>query len=85
MKRLCYKSSVRLVFLTLLLLFAHPHALPAAGELVPVISSIAMQNNRLILYANVPAGYGHVVLEAGTDLVQGFPESLVAGGLNGGP
>ena len=84
MKRLCYKSSVQLLFSSLFVLFAIPRALPAAGDLRPVISSIAMQNNRLILYANVPAGYGHVVLEAGTDVVQGFPESLVAGGLNGG-
>src|SRR5260221_14675333 len=83
MKWLCYKSSVGLLFSTLHLLFATPRELAAAGA-PPVISSIAMQNNRLILYANVPAGYGHVVLEAGADILQGFPESLVAGGLSGG-
>lgn len=49
----------------------------------PRISSVAMQNNRLIVFVNVPSGFGHVVLRAGTDLMHGFAEPLVAGGLNG--
>lgn len=56
----------------------------AARAAGPVISSVAVQNGRVLVYANVPEGFGHVVLRARTNLVAGAWESLVAGGLSGG-
>ena len=67
--------------LLLVALGVSPESALAAGG--PVISSVGKQSERLIIFANVPEGFGHVVLDAGTDLGQGLAEPLIAGGLTG--
>lgn len=50
----------------------------------PVVTSVVVQNNLLVVSASVPAGFGHAVLEAGDQVLQTVREPLIAGGLNGG-
>lgn len=77
------KTSFRLLICTSLLFVAQHHAPQTTAAPSPIISSVAVQSNKLLVYVNIPSGYGHVVLEAGDDIVHGYPEPLVAGGLNG--
>lgn len=56
---------------------------PALAGGQPAISSVAQANNSLIISANVPAGFRHVVLETGDAVVLPMGTPLVSGGMDG--
>lgn len=49
----------------------------------PVIQSFQLQNGQLGLQVNVPDGYGHILVESGSDLRSPLEHPLVSGGLFG--
>ncbi|MFO1499737.1 MAG: DUF1800 family protein [Verrucomicrobiota bacterium] len=81
MHQLGLKSPIS--FLISTLLFLVTVVTPLSRGAGPVISSVSKQNDRLLVFVNIPAGFGNVVLEAGPAVVAPFSEPLVAGGLNG--
>ena len=48
-----------------------------------MIEAIQLEGGSMKLQIDVPDGYGHLVVEAGTDILQGLHHPLASGGVNG--
>ena len=49
----------------------------------PAIESLQLEAGQLKIQVDVPDGFGHVVVESGSDLREGLSHPLISGGLFG--